>query len=89
MTDDTLAKILRIIIAQNQGEAIIFRVDVVADLLDCPIDEIYDDIEHDRVRVKLMSGPRTMWRMSTYDLLRYLQYRSPDESGAGPRGESV
>lgn len=78
MTDNTLAKVLRLIIAQGQGEAIIFRLDVVADLLSCPVEEIWDDIEHDRVRVKLMSGPRTMWRMSTYDLLSYLRYRSPD-----------
>ena len=78
MTDDTLAKVLRLIIAQGQGEAIIFRLDVVADLLSCPVEEIWDDIEHARVRAKLMSGPRTMWRMSTYDLLSYLRYRSPD-----------
>lgn len=78
MTDDTLAKMLRLIIAQGQGEAIIFRLDVVADLLQCPVEEIWDDIGTGRVRVKLMSGPRTMWRMSTYDLLSYLRYRSPD-----------
>ena len=78
MSEDTLAKMLRLIISQGQGEAIIFRLDVVADLLACPVEEIWDDIEHGRVRVKLMSGPRNLWRMSTYDLLSYLRYRSPD-----------
>ena len=77
MTDDTLAKMLRLIIAQGQGEAIIFRIDVVADLLSCPLEEVIDDLESGRMPCKRMSGPRIMWRMSTYDLLSYLRYRSP------------
>ena len=79
MSEDTLAKMLRLIIAQGQGEAIIFRLEVVADLLACPVEEVVDDLESGRLQCKRMGGPRNMWRMSTYDLLRYLQYRYPSE----------
>ena len=77
--NETLEKMLRLIISQGQGEAIIFRLEAVADLLSCPLEEVIDDLESGRMPCKRMSGPRIMWRMSTYDLLKYLQYRSPGE----------
>ena len=79
MTDTTLSKLLRLIIAQGKGDEIIFRIEAVADLLACPVEEVLDDVETGRVRCMRSSGPRNMWRMSTYDLLRYLQYRYPSE----------
>lgn len=79
MTDNTLAKMLRLIIAQGQGEAIIFRIDVVADLLACPVEEVIDDLESGRVGCKFRGGPRNMWRFSTYDLISYISYRAGGE----------
>ena len=75
---DKLTKILKLICTQGYSENIVYRLEAVADLLNCPVEEIYDDIDHDRVHVKRIGGHRSHWRMTTSELLKYIDYRSPD-----------
>ena len=79
MTDTKLVKVLHLITSQGLGESIIFRIEHVSELLDAPIEEVYDDINQGRIHCKKLGGQRSHWRMTTSELLKYIDYRSPDE----------
>ncbi len=78
MTDTKLVKVLHLITSQGLGESIIFRIEHVSELLDAPIEEVYDDINQGRIHCKKLGGQRSHWRMTTSELLKYIAYRKGD-----------